>query len=79
MTVDFPLPPPLAKGSIIAQCVNVGWVQEELLDADRFDKRIDDDLDGCSERTGTRVNRGRDTHQFGIVIEDGDLDYGSVV
>ena len=78
-TEDSRLPSATTAGKGLDNIVDVGWVQEELLDADRFDNRIDDDLDGCSERTGTRVNRGRDTRQFGIVIEDGDLDYGSVV
>ena len=36
-----------------------------------FDNRIDGDLDGCSRRTVTRVNRDRDTRWFGIVMEDG--------
>ena len=70
-TDDSRLPSATTAGKRLDDSVDVGWVQEELLDDDRFDDRIDDDLDGCSRRTGTRVNRDRDTRWFGIVMEDG--------
>ena len=77
-TDDSRLPSATTAGKRLDDSVDVGWVQEELLDDDKVEDRIDD-LDGCSRWTGTRVNRGRDIRWFGLVIEDGDLDYGSVV
>ena len=78
-TDDSRLPSATTAGKRLDDSVDVGWVQEELLDDDKVEDDRIDDLGGCSEWTGTRVNRGRDTRWFGIVIEDGDLDYGSVV
>ena len=63
-TDDSRLPSATTAGKRLDDIVDVGWVQEELLDDDRFDDRIADNLDGCSKRTGTRVNRGRDTRQL---------------
>ena len=69
-TDDSRLPSATTAGKRLDDIVDVGLVQEELLDDDKVEDRIDD-LDGCSRWTGTRVNRDRDTRWFGIVMEDG--------
>ena len=51
-TDDSRLPSATTAGKRLDDIVDVGWVQEELLDDDKVgDDRIEDDLDGCSEWT----------------------------